>query len=89
MVLVVVLVVLLLCSESDCTEQQNSHKTWEMMESKQIRVLTLNDMEKLDRTLFRLEQGQFITIKSWIKFTKKVLQLFVIKFSNYYKQICW
>uniref|UniRef100_A0A8B9H0Y5 Glycogen debranching enzyme n=1 Tax=Astyanax mexicanus TaxID=7994 RepID=A0A8B9H0Y5_ASTMX len=28
-----------------------------MSPSKQIRVLVLNDMEKLDRTLFRLEQG--------------------------------
>lgn len=29
------------------------------MTPKQIRVMVLNDMEKLDRTLFRLEQGKF------------------------------
>lgn len=29
-----------------------------MSRAKQIRVLVLNDMEKLDRTLFRLEQGK-------------------------------
>ncbi len=29
------------------------------MTAKQIRVMVLNDMEKLGRTLFRLEQGKF------------------------------
>lgn len=29
------------------------------MTPKQIRVMVLNDMEKLDRTLFRLDQGKF------------------------------
>lgn len=29
-----------------------------MAHAKQTRVLLLNDMEKLDKTLFRLEQGQ-------------------------------
>lgn len=28
------------------------------MTAKQVRVMVLNDMEKLDRTLFRLEQGK-------------------------------
>lgn len=34
-----------------------------MSHSKQTRVLMLNDMEKLDKTLFRLEQGQW---PSWL-----------------------
>lgn len=29
------------------------------MTAKQIRVMVLNDMEKLGRTVFRLEQGKF------------------------------
>lgn len=29
------------------------------MTPKQTRVMVLNDMEKLDRTLFRLDQGKF------------------------------
>lgn len=38
-----------------------SGKVWavKMSHGKHTRVLLLNDMEKLDKTLFRLEQGQY------------------------------
>jgi len=36
------------------------------MTPKQTRVMVLNDMEKLDRTLFRLDQGKFqVTFNSF------------------------